>query len=148
MPMYNKKQVYLIILTLTAIFCLPLMTNIVFALSNKLDTYQGTGFTDVGKESVDSFTITKGDFYCYHRITKSTRWNTGTYAEMKLTPLKKEWLGYKTVSNKAQTIQVSPNDTSYYTLPFTELSDGTYKIYFQSTYKDNVDFDGIVYDDK
>jgi len=28
---------------------------------------------------------------------------------VKLTPLKKEWLEYKAVSNKAQTIQVSPN---------------------------------------
>ncbi|WP_237738254.1 MULTISPECIES: hypothetical protein [unclassified Caldicellulosiruptor] len=74
------------------------------------------GFTDVGKESVDSFTITKGDFYCYHRITKSTRWNTGTYAGMKLTPLKKEWSGYNAVNNRAQTIKVDPNDTSYYTL--------------------------------
>lgn len=146
--MANNRIIFLFLLVLILALNSILTISVSIALSNQLNTYQGTGFNDAGKESVDSFTITKGDFYCYHRITKSTRWNTGTFAEMKLTPLKKEWWGYNAINSKSQTIRVDPNNTSYHILSFIEIPDGTYEIYFQSVYKDNVDFDGIVYGDK
>ena len=42
----------------------------------------------------------------------------------------------------------SAGDTSYTYLSFTGLSDGNYKMFFQSMYQDQVDFSGVVYDSK
>ncbi len=113
-------------------------------LSGSLDTYSGTGFSDVGQISVDSFSISDTDFYTNTQITASQRW-PGTYAGITLIPMLKSGSGYSAVSGKSNSFTAT-SSTGYVTQSFTGLTSGTYKIYFQSQFQENgLNFNGTVY---
>ncbi|QNU66739.1 hypothetical protein EHE19_018170 [Ruminiclostridium herbifermentans] len=122
----------------------------VFAtLSGQLDTYSGTGFSNVGKISEDDFSISDTNFYTKTEITASSRWNTSTnaLAGMTLTPMKKSGSGYSAVSGKSNSFTVYRDSNEPVTQSFTGLTSGTYRIYFQSYYTENgLNFNGKVYD--
>lgn len=118
-----------------------------FGLSVVLDTYSGTGFSDVGKISADPFTITGGDFYTKTEITASQRW-PNTYAGITLTPMLKSGFGYTAITSKSNSF-TAYSWTGPVVQSFTGLTNGTYKIYFKSQYKENgLAFEGTAYDNK
>lgn len=55
-----SKTRFAVVLSISIVAILSLQA---FAFSDVLDTYAGTGFSDYGAESVDSFVISDGNFY-------------------------------------------------------------------------------------
>lgn len=109
------------------------------ALSNAvLDTYAGTGFTQAGRYTNDMFKVTGADVKITHTTTKSKH---HTKPSVYITLYRWNSYGIKVNVGGFNVIGMTKQSKT-----FSNIINDDYKLYIQSNYADEVDFNGTVTD--